>query len=106
MNEKKISVAIDGPSGAGKSTVARALAERFRLIYVDTGAIYRTVGLAAQRADGGGQAEQVAYAVVNDRRDAHSRIPLVDGISSSNPASIAVAWRMALPRALNMPSMM
>ncbi len=47
---KQISVAIDGPSGAGKSTVARALAARFRLIYVDTGAIYRTVGLAAQRA--------------------------------------------------------
>ena len=50
MSEKRISVAIDGPSGAGKSTVARALAERFHLIYVDTGAIYRTVGLAAQRA--------------------------------------------------------
>ena len=50
MNERKISVAIDGPSGAGKSTVAKALAKRFHLIYVDTGAIYRTVGLAAQRA--------------------------------------------------------
>ncbi len=47
----KLSVAIDGPSGAGKSTVARALARQFHLIYVDTGAIYRTVGLAAQRAD-------------------------------------------------------
>ena len=52
MNETvKLSVAIDGPSGAGKSTVARALARQFHLIYVDTGAIYRTVGLAAQRAD-------------------------------------------------------
>ncbi len=51
MSEKKISVAIDGPSGAGKSTVAKALAKRFRLVYVDTGAIYRTVGLAAQHAD-------------------------------------------------------
>ena len=50
MNEKKISVAIDGPSGAGKSTVAKALAKKHHLIYVDTGAIYRTVGLAAQRA--------------------------------------------------------
>ncbi len=50
MEEKKISVAIDGPSGAGKSTVAKALAKEFHLIYVDTGAIYRTVGLAAQRA--------------------------------------------------------
>jgi len=49
MNDR-ISVAIDGPSGAGKSTVAKAIAKKYRLIYVDTGAIYRTVGLAAQRA--------------------------------------------------------
>ncbi len=41
-----ISVAIDGPSGAGKSTIARAAAKRFGLIYVDTGAIYRTVAHA------------------------------------------------------------
>ena len=46
---KRLSVAIDGPSGAGKSTLARAAAERFGFIYVDTGAIYRTVGLAACR---------------------------------------------------------
>jgi cytidylate kinase len=45
MEEK--SVAIDGPSGAGKSTLARMTAERFGLIYVDTGALYRCVGLAA-----------------------------------------------------------
>ena len=45
-----ITVAIDGPSGAGKSTIARAAACRFGLIYVDTGAIYRTVGLACERA--------------------------------------------------------
>ena len=49
--KKKISVAIDGPSGAGKSTVAKALTKKFDLVYVDTGAIYRTVGLATQRAD-------------------------------------------------------
>ena len=41
-----ISVAIDGPSGAGKSTIARTAAKRFGLIYVDTGAIYRTVAHA------------------------------------------------------------
>lgn len=40
-----ISVAIDGPSGAGKSTIARELAKRFSLVHVDTGAIYRAVGL-------------------------------------------------------------
>lgn len=43
------SVAIDGPSGAGKSTIARAAAKRFGFLYVDTGAIYRTVGLAVDR---------------------------------------------------------
>lgn len=42
-------IAIDGPSGAGKSSLARRLAERFGFIYVDTGAIYRTLGLAAYR---------------------------------------------------------
>ena len=41
-------VAIDGPSGAGKSTVARALALRLGVPYIDTGAMYRAVGLAAR----------------------------------------------------------
>ena len=50
MTDRHITVAIDGPSGAGKSTLARMSAKEFRLLYVDTGAIYRTVGLAAQRA--------------------------------------------------------
>jgi len=44
-----ISVAIDGPSGAGKSTISRRAAKIFGFIYVDTGAIYRTIGLAAFR---------------------------------------------------------
>lgn len=41
---KYFSVAIDGPAGAGKSTVARRAAEELGFLYVDTGAIYRTVG--------------------------------------------------------------
>lgn len=48
--EKFYSIAIDGPSGAGKSSLAKAVAKEFGFIYVDTGAIYRTVGLAAFRA--------------------------------------------------------
>ncbi len=44
------SVAIDGPAGAGKSTLAKAAARAMGFIYVDTGAIYRTVGFAAKRA--------------------------------------------------------
>ena len=43
------SIAIDGPSGAGKSTLARMLAQELGYLYVDTGAIYRTVGLCAFR---------------------------------------------------------
>ena len=41
---KNYAVAIDGPSGAGKSTLARAVAQELQFVYVDTGAIYRTVG--------------------------------------------------------------
>lgn len=41
-------VAIDGPSGAGKSSAARVLAERLGVPYIDTGAMYRAVGLAAR----------------------------------------------------------
>lgn len=44
------SVAIDGPAGAGKSTLARRLAQKLGFLYVDTGAIYRTVALAVLRA--------------------------------------------------------
>lgn len=47
--EKKYSIAIDGPSGAGKSTVARSIAGKYGFVYVDTGAIYRTVALACIR---------------------------------------------------------
>ena len=44
-----INVAIDGPAGAGKSTISRKAAETLGYIYIDTGALYRTVGLAALR---------------------------------------------------------
>jgi cytidylate kinase len=46
----RLRVAIDGPAGAGKSTVARGLAKRLGYVLLDTGALYRTVALAAQRA--------------------------------------------------------
>ena len=54
-----ISVAIDGPAGAGKSTLARQLARDLGYIYVDTGAMYRAVGLYALRA-GADPADQAA----------------------------------------------
>ena len=50
---RKIRIAIDGPSGAGKSTLARSAAEKLGFLYVDTGAIYRTIGyhIYLQRID-------------------------------------------------------
>ena len=48
---KTYSIAIDGPSAAGKSSLAKRCAAAFGFIYVDTGAIYRTVGLAALQKD-------------------------------------------------------
>lgn len=47
---KKIIIAIDGPSGAGKSTLSRLLSERLGYVNIDTGAMYRTVALAVDRA--------------------------------------------------------
>ena len=44
-----INIAIDGPAGAGKSTIARAVAKKLGYIYVDTGALYRAVGLKFSR---------------------------------------------------------
>ena len=46
---KVINVAIDGPAGAGKSTISRKAAAELGYIYIDTGALYRTVGLNALR---------------------------------------------------------
>ena len=46
-----INIALDGPSGAGKSTLAKALAAELGYIYTDTGAMYRTIGLAVKRAE-------------------------------------------------------
>lgn len=43
-------IAIDGPSGAGKSTLGKMIARRYGLLYLDTGAMYRAVGLAVRRS--------------------------------------------------------
>lgn len=43
-------IAIDGPAGAGKSTIAKIVAKELGFIYVDTGAMYRTIALACFRA--------------------------------------------------------
>ncbi len=63
---KNYSIAIDGPSGAGKSTLARTLAEKFGFLYVDTGAIYRTVGLFMLRAGVGPKDADAVTARLSD----------------------------------------
>ena len=50
MSERKNIVTIDGPSGAGKSTISKLLAAKLNFTYLDTGAMYRVVGLQVQRA--------------------------------------------------------
>lgn len=44
-----LKIAIDGPAGAGKSTIAKAVAKTLGFVYIDTGAMYRAIGLAAHR---------------------------------------------------------
>ena len=66
-----VSIAIDGPSGAGKSTLAKKLAERLGFVYVDTGAIYRTIGLRALRS---GTDPRDAAAVAAMLEDVHLEI--------------------------------
>ena len=60
------SIAIDGPSGAGKSTIAMMCAEKLGFLYIDTGAIYRTVGVAARNAGLGSKDEVGVTAMLSD----------------------------------------
>ncbi len=61
-----ISVAIDGPAGAGKSTLARAAAKKLGYMYVDTGALYRTVGLKFLNSGYSSELDCDIDAVLND----------------------------------------
>lgn len=61
--QKIFSIAIDGPAGAGKSTVARAAAEALGAMYLDTGAMYRTVGLYFLRKNQLDQPDEIARQV-------------------------------------------
>lgn len=58
------SIAVDGPSGAGKSSLAKRVSKAFGFIYVDTGAIYRTVGLEAARRGIDRRSESVVSAML------------------------------------------
>ena len=82
-------IAIDGPAGAGKSTVARALAGRLGFTYMDTGAMYRCIGLLALRAPESPPAEVARSA----------RIELIPAESSEAGAEISAGGAAQAPTA-------
>ncbi len=63
---KTVHIAIDGPSGAGKSTIAKSLAMELRMLYLDTGAMYRAVGLKALRNHLDTQSEEQLSRMLSD----------------------------------------
>ncbi|PZD93506.1 (d)CMP kinase [Paenibacillus sambharensis] len=65
-NSDRINIAIDGPAGAGKSTVARRVASLLGYVYIDTGAMYRAVTLAAQRSGIGTSREDLLAELVSN----------------------------------------
>ena len=71
-----LNCALDGPSGAGKSTIAKTLAQRLGYVYVDTGALYRSIGLYAVR---NGAATDSAEAVVPLLKDISVELKYIDG---------------------------
>jgi cytidylate kinase len=102
-------VAIDGPAGAGKSTVARAVAEALGFTYLDSGAMYRTVALAADQrgvepAEAAGSARiefagEDAGQVLLDGRDVTTAIRAPEVSEAASRAAADPAVRAALVRA-------
>lgn len=72
-----INVAIDGPAGAGKSTISRAAAKELGYIYIDTGALYRTVGLNAMRKGADVNDSESVVATLTD--DLKVELRFIDG---------------------------
>lgn len=61
-----LKIAIDGPAGAGKSTIAKAVAKSLGFVYIDTGAMYRAIGLAAVRRNIDTKNEEGVIGILND----------------------------------------
>lgn len=74
---KIINVAIDGPAGAGKSTISKKAAAELGYIYIDTGALYRTVGLNALRKGADLQSDEAIIATLTD--DVKVELKFIDG---------------------------
>ena len=66
MNKKVINVAVDGPAGAGKSSVSKLAAKALGFVYVDTGALYRAVGVNALRKNVDTKNKQAVAATLGD----------------------------------------
>ncbi|MBF0136231.1 MAG: (d)CMP kinase [Magnetococcus sp. DMHC-1] len=106
-NASRVVVAVDGPAGAGKGAVCRAVADRFGLAYLDTGAIYRAVGLLALR-QGLTDPDAVAAAASGmnfayRRQAAHTYHAFLDGEDVTlalrqEEVGIAASWHAALPQ--------
>lgn len=76
---KKIAIAIDGPGGAGKSTISKEIAKRLGIIYVDTGALYRTVGYYAREHGLSVEDAKVSERITPMLGDINIEIRYVDG---------------------------
>ena len=84
MGDKKRIIAIDGPAGSGKSTVARLIAKRLDLLYIDTGAMYRALTLKAMEKgldlhDKGGLIEMASQTDVALKQKGNKLSVLLDG---------------------------
>jgi len=63
-----INIALDGPSGSGKSTMAKRISKELGFYYIDTGALYRAIGLMIRRADANPDDEAVVDALLTDAK--------------------------------------
>lgn len=76
---KHINIAIDGPGGAGKSTISKEIARRLGIIYVDTGALYRTVGYYAREKGLSVEDVKISDKITPLLADINIEIAYVDG---------------------------
>lgn len=79
-----LNIAVDGPAGAGKSSIAKAVAKRLNILYLDTGAMYRAVGLACLRGNVSLEDEAAVTAKCADvkisvRHGENGQVTLLDG---------------------------
>ncbi len=94
MTDQIYSIAIDGPAGAGKSTIARRAAQQLGFVYVDTGAIYRTIGYAVSS---GGTDIRDAQAVEKLLPTVDIKMDWIDGVQHMYLSDCDVTSRIRSP---------